>query len=60
MLGTVTDASGSVIPNAKIEITNEGENVSRLVMTDSQGHFEALNLKAGITRWPPQPRDSGP
>ena len=48
MLGTVTDASGSVIPKAKIEITNEGENVGRVVLTDLQGNFEALNLKAGI------------
>jgi hypothetical protein len=48
MLGTVTDASGSVVPNAKIEITNEGENVTRATLTDSQGNFEALNLKAGF------------
>jgi hypothetical protein len=48
MLGTVTDASGSVVPNASIEITNQGENVSHKLVTDSQGNFEALNLKAGI------------
>jgi hypothetical protein len=42
------DASGSVVPSAKIVITNQGENVSRTVLTDSQGNFEALNLKAGV------------
>jgi hypothetical protein len=47
MLGTVTEPSGAVVPNAKIEITNQAENVSRSLATDSQGNFEALNLKAG-------------
>ena len=47
ILGTVTDASGAVVPQAKIVITNQGENASRTVSTDSQGNFEALNLKAG-------------
>lgn len=47
ILGTVTDASGAVVPQAKIVITNQGENTSRTVSTDSQGNFEASNLKAG-------------
>src|ERR1017187_1530924 len=47
ILGTVTDASGAVVPQAKIVITNQGENTSRNVSTDVQGNFEALNLKAG-------------
>src|ERR1017187_5624384 len=46
ILGTVTDASGAVVPQAKIVITNQGENTSRNVSTDVQGNFEALNLKA--------------
>lgn len=48
ILGTVTDSSGAVVPQAKIVITNQGENSSRTVSTDPQGNFEALNLKAGI------------
>jgi hypothetical protein len=48
MLGTVTDSSGSLVPHAKIEIVNEAESVSHSQLTDSQGNFEALNLKAGV------------
>src|ERR1035438_3002465 len=47
ILGTVTDASGAVVPQAKIVITNQGENTIRNVSTDLQGNFEASNLKAG-------------
>lgn len=47
ILGTVTDTSGSVVPGAKITITNEGENTSRATVSDAQGNYEALNLKAG-------------
>ena len=48
ILGTVTDSSGAAVPQAKIRITNQGENVSRATLTDSQGNYEALNLKAGV------------
>lgn len=47
ILGTVTDKSGAAVPGAKIVITNEGENVSRDIVSDSIGNYEALNLKAG-------------
>src|SRR5215471_9055000 len=47
ILGTVTDNSGAVIPGAKIVITNEGENTSRSMVSDAQGNYEALNMKAG-------------
>ena len=48
ILGTVTDSSGAVVPQAKITITNQGENISHATLTDSQGNYEALNLKAGV------------
>lgn len=48
ILGTVTDSTGAVVPQAKIMITNQGENISRATSTDSQGNYEALNLKAGV------------
>ncbi|HYK91226.1 MAG TPA: TonB-dependent receptor [Acidobacteriota bacterium] len=47
ILGTVTDESGAIVPGAKIVITNQGENTSRELVTDAQGNFEAVNLKAG-------------
>jgi len=48
ILGTVTDSSGAVVPNAKVTITNQGENISREYSGDSTGNYEALNLKAGV------------
>ena len=47
ILGTATDDSGAVVPQAKVIITSQEENVSRVVATDGQGNFEALNLNAG-------------
>ncbi len=47
ILGTVTDASGAVVPAARVTITNLGENTSVTLQTDAQGNYEALNLKAG-------------
>lgn len=35
ILGTVTDASGSVIPHAKVTVVNEGTGLTRTVQTDS-------------------------
>ena len=48
ILGVVTDNSGAVVPNAKIVITNQGENVAREIESDAQGNYEAANLKAGL------------
>lgn len=47
ILGTVKDASGSVIANATVKITNTDENTSRDVKTNSNGDYEAQNSKAG-------------
>jgi len=48
ILGTVTDSSGAVMPNIVVKITNQGENTSRDVRTDSQGNYQAENVKEGI------------
>src|SRR6266849_10873262 len=48
ILGTVTDASGAVVPNVVIKVTNQGENISREVHSDAQGNYQAENLKAGL------------
>ena len=45
--GTVTDASGAVVPNATVTIINTDENTSRTVTTDASGNYTAVDLKAG-------------
>ena len=45
--GTVTDASGAVVPNATVTITNTDENTSRAVTTDASGNYTAVDLRAG-------------
>jgi hypothetical protein len=45
--GTVTDASGAVVPNATISITNKATGVSRDVTANSNGLYSAPALNAG-------------
>ncbi len=42
--GTVLDASGAVVPNAKVEIRNPISGFDRSVATDSAGRFEFTNI----------------
>ncbi|MGH9452890.1 MAG: carboxypeptidase regulatory-like domain-containing protein [Terriglobia bacterium] len=44
--GTVTDASGAVIPGARVTVTNVGTAVSRQVTSQNDGGFEISNLLA--------------
>src|SRR5215475_15004760 len=50
VLGTIKDASGSVVPNATVKIVNVDENTSRTVTTNSNGDYEAANTKPGRYR----------
>src|SRR5690242_9592311 len=43
--GTITDASGAVIPNATIVMTNEGTNISSTVKTDDKGLYTLTGLR---------------
>src|SRR5262249_2964486 len=45
--GTVSDASGAVIPGAMISIKNRDTGIVRNVMTDEAGFYSAPNLQAG-------------
>ena len=45
--GTVTDASGAVVPGAKVVITDMSTNLTTNLTTDSQGNYEAPQLKYG-------------
>src|SRR6266567_1865677 len=45
--GTVTDSTGAVVPNAKVVITDLTTNLTRELMTNSEGNYEAADLKFG-------------
>jgi hypothetical protein len=45
--GTVTDASGGIIPNATVTITNEATKVDRVVTADENGFYVATALPLG-------------
>ncbi|HBY58772.1 MAG TPA: TonB-dependent receptor, partial [Solibacterales bacterium] len=45
--GTVTDATGSVIPGVKITITNEATKLVRLATTDADGYYVVTPLPVG-------------
>ncbi len=43
ILGTVKDASGAVVPNATLKITNLDENTTRETSTNGNGDYSLLN-----------------
>src|SRR5437660_2870562 len=45
--GTVTDSTGRVIAEARIEITNPATGINRTVTTNADGVYTAPNLQAG-------------
>ncbi len=50
ILGTVSDPSGAVIPNASVMILNEGTGASINTVTDASGNFIAPVLSVGNYR----------
>ncbi len=47
IVGTVEDPSGSVVPGAKVTLTNTATGSIREVQADEQGRYNALSLPAG-------------
>jgi len=47
LLGTVTDPSGSVIPNAAVEITAKDTGTKRQAATDEGGRYSFVNVLPG-------------
>lgn len=45
--GTVTDASGAVLPNATVTVRNEGTSVARTVKSDAQGNYQMPAMPPG-------------
>ncbi len=50
ILGTVKDASGAVIPGAKLTITDPATGLIRAVVADAHGAYQALLLPPGLHR----------
>lgn len=48
ILGTVTDSTGAVVPNARVTVTNKGTSVTRTVTTDSSGNYDVTLLPVGV------------
>jgi hypothetical protein len=46
--GTVTDASGSGVPNANVTVKNTATGITREVSTDSAGFYSVPNLTPGV------------
>src|SRR5437867_373014 len=45
--GTVTDATGAIVPGAKVVITDLTTNLTTELITNGQGDYEAPELKFG-------------
>ena len=45
--GNITDSTGAVVPNAALQVTNEGTHISRSVTSDNGGNYEFTHLNAG-------------
>ena len=45
IVGTVTDPSGAVVPNAKVALVEEGTSASRAVTSDAQGYYVFPSLR---------------
>jgi hypothetical protein len=50
VLGTVTDATGSVAPNAKVRLDNLRTGVSEFAESDGNGAYQFLNVPVGQYR----------
>jgi hypothetical protein len=47
LTGTITDASGAVVPGVTVSIQNADTKVARQIKTNASGYFSATNLPAG-------------
>ncbi len=45
--GTVHDATGAIVPGARVTVTNNGTAAAQTVQADEQGFFRAIHLQPG-------------
>jgi hypothetical protein len=48
ILGTVSDQTGAVVPNAKVSLTNEGTGFTMTTTTSGQGTYTFTPVKIGV------------
>jgi len=46
--GTITDQSGAVLPDARVELRNQATGVERKAISDSAGHYTVPELQPGV------------
>lgn len=49
IIGTVTDATGAVVPNANVSLTNLGTNEKRNTQTNGSGDYSLTFFRSGTT-----------
>ena len=47
IVGTITDSSGSVVPGAKLTVTELNTGISRALVTDARGYYSVPDLPPG-------------
>ncbi len=47
VLGTVKEPTGAVVPNARVEIVNQGKSTVKSTVTDQTGTYQFVNIDAG-------------
>src|ERR1700719_947537 len=47
IVGTITDTTGAVVPNATVTLTNTGTNVSQTVQSGGDGNYLFTLLQVG-------------
>jgi hypothetical protein len=50
IVGTVSDSSGAVVPNARVGLANEATGVAQETSTDASGRFDFVSLPVGNYR----------
>ncbi|RPI23613.1 MAG: TonB-dependent receptor [Acidobacteria bacterium] len=50
IVGTLTDATNAVLPGVSVTVTNKDTNISRTVLSNDTGYYEATALIAGTYR----------
>ena len=50
LLGTVKEPSGAVVPNARVELVNQGTGQVKSTLTNQAGNYQFENLDVGTYR----------